>query len=180
VQTLKVLAVLLGTFFFRNVTVLGDGFLGSMATLDIRYPNSNTTVHSAGSQIVSSEIEYPSSLIFGDWSSNIGSSTIRIDYLTNLVNIVGPAQFNGFVYAFSGAPPIASAAVDPSSTLPPTSLTFDQSIVRVNYAGGSFRGPIFTLINVQFVPEPSAAALVCLASVGLFYCRHRCRINAQK
>jgi hypothetical protein len=177
---LKLLAVLLGVFFFLNTTILGSNFVGSTATLDIRSPDSNTIIHSAGSKIVSAEIEYSSSLIFGDWSSDIGSSTIRLDYITPLVNIVGPAEFNGFVYTFSGAPPIANATVDALSTLPVTSLTFDQNVVRVNYANRSFRGPLFTLINVQFVPEPSALVLGCLASVGLIDCRNRGRIDARK
>src|SRR5262245_36476510 len=97
-HTLKVLAVLLGVFFFPNVTSFGIGFLASTAKLDVRYPDSNTILQSVGSKLVSAEIEYPSSLIFGDWSSDIGSSTIRLDYVTPLVNIVGPAEFNGFVY----------------------------------------------------------------------------------
>jgi hypothetical protein len=176
---LKLLARLLGVFFLPTTTVLGYSLVGSTATLDIRSPDSNTIIHSAGSKIVSAEIEYPSSLIFGDWSSDIGSSTIRLNYITPLVNIVGPAEFNGFVYTFTGASPIANATVDALSTLPVTSLTFDQNVVRVNYADTRFRGPLFTLVNLQFVPEPSALVLGCLASVGLIYCRNRGRIDAR-
>ncbi len=102
------------------------------------------------------------------WTSDISASTIRLDQNAN-GNLLGLADFNGFVYVFTGASAIASVTVDSSSTLVPTSVSATSNSIFINYAGLGRLGQSSTLLNVAFVPvpEPTTAALLGLGLCAL-------------
>jgi hypothetical protein len=138
------------------------GFLGSSVMLEDHYPTVASPGTPNGPEIVGAGIEFPS-LLSGVWSSDITNSTIVLNQLF-AGNNLGPASFNGWVYSFTGAPPISSVEFDPSSTLSITSLSFTANSIAVDYADqGDLPANVTTRLNVTFVPEPAGLSLLALA-----------------
>ena len=140
-------------------------FIDSSIALGSRYPDTSAIPVDFGSAIVGPGVEFP--MIFGTvWTSDISATTIQLDQNAT-GNLLGPADFNGFVYVFTGASAIASVTVDSSSTLVPTSVSATSNSIFINYAGLGRVGPSSTLLNVAFVPEPTTAALLGLGLCAL-------------
>lgn len=107
---------------------------------------------------------------------DVGANTIDLQYLASAP--AAPGTFDGYILSFAGAPSITSVTVDPSSTLTPTSISFDASTVFINNADLALTPQSHLLLNVAVVPEPAQAALMLggLAAVGLL-ARRRQRVR---
>jgi hypothetical protein len=145
------------------------GFFGSAAVVEGHYP----TLLSPGNPIVGpvtvgAGVEFPgfggnNTPPFYSWTADVGDFTLALTEVA-VGNNLGAATFNGFEFTFSGAPAIASVTLDPSSTLPITSLSFTANSIAINYAGqGILPANTTTLLDVTFVPEPGTLSLLFAA-----------------
>jgi hypothetical protein len=96
----------------------------------------------------------------GLWNGSnidVSDTQILIDFTEN--NAFGwYNDFNGYVFrdTLDNIPSIVGVALDPSSTVTPRDLWSDADAVYVDMYGRSFGPSDFVLLNVQFVPEPTA------------------------
>ena len=171
--------VLVASVLFGAATASATGLMGSNVTLGIYAPDTSTLVQSQGSATVTAAVEYPSigqevvnNVVVGPaWTSDIGNTTIELVEVGGL-NVLASGQFHGFIYSFTGAPAIASVSLDASSTLVPVALWSSSNSVFIDYAGMAIFGPKTTLVNVFFVPEPTAIVLNGMA-LGCLLLRRR-------
>jgi hypothetical protein len=149
----------------------GATFLGSSVVVAAHYP----TLSSAGNPIVGPVtvgpgVEFPGFVgnnqpPFYSWTSDVSAGTIGLTEVA-VGNLLGNAAFNGFQYTFTGSPAISGVTFNPSSTLPITGLSFTANTVEINYANvGLVNGPVTTLVDVTFVPEPGS---IILLFIGVF------------
>lgn len=147
--------------------------LGSSAVLDARFPSLANVIAVTGPATVSGAVEFPS-FLGGAWTSDVTASQVILTQNAS-TNALGAASYNGFVYTFTGAPTIVGVSLDPSSNFTPTGLSFSANEVFINYAGyGLATAGLTTRVNVQFIPEPTAAtALIGAATLAAARRRRR-------
>jgi hypothetical protein len=128
---------------------------------DVEFPNGVFTSITPGLSPVASTLD-------------VGANTIDLQYLESAP--AAPGIFDGFVLSFAGAPAITAVTADPSSTLSPTSISFDATTIFINNAGLALTPQSHLLLNVMAVPEPAQVAMMLsgLAAVGLLM-RRRAR-----
>jgi hypothetical protein len=104
-------------------------------------------------------------------SIDVNVTSIDFDYTD--FSSAAPGAFNGYVFVFSDAPEIISAAVNPLSTFSPTSLDFTSDSVFVNAASLSFTPDSRLVVDLRLaaVPEPSPTALFAIG-FPLLACWH--------
>lgn len=143
---------------------LGGTTVGSTAELQAYYPNLATPGTSWGPTTVADPgVEFPD-IYSSVWSADVGASSFRVDQYAN-GNVLGPADFNGFVLTLTGlTDPIAGVSIDASSTLVPSAFWATSNEIYLNYAGVGAVGESFTLVNIQFVPAPASAGVLAIGA----------------
>lgn len=141
--------------------------LGSTVSLETFFPNLASSGGTWGpALVVDPDLEFPS-LFSGVWTSDVSATTVRLDQLSG-GNLLGPAEFNGFVYTFTDlATPIDTVTLDLSSTLVPFDYYATADQIFINYQDAGIVAVSFTLLNVTFVPTPGTASVCLLAGLAL-------------
>jgi len=152
-------------FFLGVVSVRANTFVGTDVLLESYYPNlSSTPVLTVGPEtVVDSGVEFP--VVFVEatsgvpvWSADVAVATITLNQLVEDNNLGcgnGADAFNGFVFSFFGSTPIASVALNPSSTFTPFAFWATCSQVFIDYQClGIVSSNLSTILDVTFATGP--------------------------
>jgi hypothetical protein len=185
-MSIKILMAAAAAALFMSPAAHAQSLTGSQVTGAIYCCEAPNEANRATNQVtatVGADVEFPNgvftSLIPGlapvAATVDIGANTLDLQYLESAPS--APGTFDGYVFSFTGAPALLSVTVDPSSTLTPTSVTFDASTIFINNAGLALTPQSHLLLNVSAVPEPANAAMLMggLAAVGMLARRRRQR-----
>jgi hypothetical protein len=102
---------------------------------------------------------------------DFGTDSLLITFDTILVFPTwNNTAFNGVIFTATAPHDIATATVDPSTTMAGfddtrVAITTDQ--ILVNWAGLPYVDNEFVKVNFTFVPEPASGALLSLGLIGL-------------
>jgi hypothetical protein len=146
-------------------------FIGSQVTATLYNPQilPGDILGGPSTATVGPSVEFPSGTINGNTNFSIDLTSDQINY-TPLANVTyGNGPFNGFVFKFSGAPPITGVSLGGSSTFTPTAITFTSNSINLNLSGNTVTYGGLAQLNVTFapVPEPAMWAMMVLGVAGL-------------
>lgn len=168
--------LLAGAAALAVATPASAGLLGSTVNVSAYFPNDATVFEDPGDALVSGGVEYLSGsypTYNSSWQVDVADTSINITDLLSVGLPFTPAAFNGFVLTVVSGPAIASASINPASTIVPVSASVSGGRLFINFSGvGAAAGGTaivdFTTAGVP-VPAPAALALfgLGLAALGL-------------
>jgi hypothetical protein len=129
-----------------NVAAHAD-LIGSSVTVSGACCTSPSNITSTeGPVVVGPGIEFPAGSIpaYGPEQIDVTGSQIIITTI-NATTSFAPGSFNGFLFAFTGAPSILGVTLDAATTLDPVGFSFTSTGLDVNFAGLSVTPGIKTV-----------------------------------
>jgi hypothetical protein len=152
---------------------------GSQVTLTGDYPTLGTALTNSVTETVpatftTSEFTVPPDFFLFGFNTTVGADTIDISFNGDPGGTVTTTSFDGYLFAFTGAPTITGVSLDPSSTFTSSQvgLGFTADEVSVNLEGQTVSDGSYVQVDVSLapstseVPEPQSYAFI-LAGLGV-------------
>jgi len=162
------------TMSYAATTTL-EGSTVSAALYCCSAPAETSRISNVVSATVGSQVEFPINTFtflsdgstWSEGSIDIGPTTLSLDLFTS--GVTNSGAFNGFIFSFTGAPSIIGVAVNPASSLVPTSAFYNSNEIFLHFDAVPYSvGSNVTLdVTLQPVPLPAAAWLFGSALLGL-------------
>jgi hypothetical protein len=158
---------------------------GSQVTLTGEYPTlgtalTNSVTETVAATFATAEFTVPPGFFLFGFNTTVGADAIDISYNGDPGGTAVTTSFDGYVFAFTGAPAITGVSLDPSSTFTSSQigLGFTADEVSVNLEGQTVSDGSYVQVDVSLaptasVPEPQSYALILagLGVIGIFRLR---------